>query len=65
MRVRASLTTMALAESLQTGKLVQSHSAIEDPRFRERVSVRQNRIQALMCVPLRRGGGTGATFGVL
>ncbi len=50
-----------ISEVLATGRTVHTASAWLDPRFRERGSVKDNRIEAILCVPI----GQSPTVGVI
>jgi Nif-specific regulatory protein len=50
-----------IAEAVASGQPVMTASALLDLRFRDRRSVRQNHIEAVLCVPI----GTSAVMGVL
>ena len=67
--IRQQASRGIVAEALATGETIQTASALTDPRFEGRVSVRENRIEGVLCVPVgappvgvvylqgRRGGG--------
>jgi Nif-specific regulatory protein len=59
--VRAAISRGVVAEALATGRTILSASALDDPRFRSRESVKSNSIEAVLCAPI----GKGAPFGVL
>jgi Nif-specific regulatory protein len=59
--VRAALSRGVIAEAIATRKTVLTASALEDPRFRDRRSVRKNRIEAVLCAPI----GVDPALGVL
>ncbi|MBL8785166.1 MAG: sigma-54-dependent Fis family transcriptional regulator [Deltaproteobacteria bacterium] len=50
--VRAALSTTIINETLSRGQTVETVSALSDERFREAASVRANRIEAALCVPV-------------
>jgi len=52
-RVRTAVSTGIIAEALATGQTVETASALLDARFAARPSVRQLKIEAVLCVPLR------------
>jgi Nif-specific regulatory protein len=60
-KIRASFSSDIIGAALATGKTVLTSSASEDPRFRDRGSVRRNRIEAVLCAPI----GTSPPLGVL
>jgi Nif-specific regulatory protein len=51
-----------IAEAVASGEPVVTASALLDQRFRDRRSVQQNRIEAVLCVPI---GAEGVAMGVL
>lgn len=51
-RVRAELSTGIIGRALETGQLVSTASAIEDPRFASQGSVQARQIRAVLCVPV-------------
>jgi Nif-specific regulatory protein len=68
--VRAQVSSGIIAEALSSGRIVHTPSALLDPRFQERESVRDRRIEEVLCAPvgqdpprgvlyLQRGGGAG------
>ncbi|MDC0744810.1 sigma-54-dependent Fis family transcriptional regulator [Polyangium mundeleinium] len=59
--IRASSSSGVIAEAVATGATIVTASALEDPRFRDRGSVRKNSIEAVLCAPI----GTTPTLGVL
>jgi transcriptional regulator with GAF, ATPase, and Fis domain len=60
-RVRAVISTGIIAEALATGETIVTPSALHDPRFVDRESVRVQRIEAVLCAPV----GTDVPHGVL
>ncbi len=58
---RAAISRGVVAEAIATGRTIVSASAIDDPRFDTRESVKANRIEAVLCAPI----GTDPPFGVL
>ncbi len=58
---RAAISRGVIAEALATGRTIVSASAIDDPRFDSRESVKANRIEAVLCAPI----GLDPPFGVL
>src|SRR5262249_24792455 len=50
--VRAALSRGIIAEALASGTTVETTSALDDDRFRARPSVREARIEAVLCVPI-------------
>jgi Nif-specific regulatory protein len=60
--VRARISTGIISEALATGDVIETASAVRDPRFRDRESVRGGQIEAVLCVPLRSGRIAGALY---
>ncbi|MEP7123918.1 MAG: sigma 54-interacting transcriptional regulator [Byssovorax sp.] len=60
--IRAAFSSGVIAEALATGKTIIAASALLDPRFRDRGSVRRNKIEAVLCAPI---GGTSRPLGVV
>jgi Nif-specific regulatory protein len=60
-RVRAAISQGIIAEALATGQTIVTPSALLDPRFRDRGSVRMGRIEAVLCAPI----GDDPPIGVL
>jgi Nif-specific regulatory protein len=58
---RAAISRGVIAEALATGRTIVSASAVDDPRFDSRESVKANRIEAVLCAPI----GLDPPFGVL
>lgn len=58
---RAAISSGVIAEALATGRTIVTASALDDPRFSSRESVRSNRIEAVLCAPV----GLDPVFGVL
>jgi Nif-specific regulatory protein len=50
--VRAAISSGIIAEAVATGETTATHSALLDPRFKERDSVMQAQIGAVLCVPI-------------
>lgn len=61
-RVRKAVSTGIIAEALATGQTIETASALLDARFAARPSVRQLRIEAVLCVPLRGEDCTGVLY---
>jgi Nif-specific regulatory protein len=49
-----SFSQSVIAETFATGETIVTASAQNDPRFQDRRSVRANRLQAVLCVPIGR-----------
>jgi Nif-specific regulatory protein len=60
--VRARISRGIFAEVLATGQTVDTPSALLDPRFRERGSVRAMRIEAVLCIPIGQDPPLGALY---
>ncbi|HXJ34435.1 MAG TPA: sigma-54-dependent Fis family transcriptional regulator [Candidatus Eisenbacteria bacterium] len=60
--IRSAISRGIIAEALATGKTVETTSALDDDRFRERTSVRQARIEAVLCVPIGDDPPTGVLY---
>ncbi len=58
---RAQISSGVIAEALASGLPAVTASALDDPRFSSRESVKSNRIEAVLCVPI----GHDPPFGVL
>ncbi len=59
--IRRAFSSGIVAEAIATGEVIVTVSALEDPRFGRRESVRLNRIEAALCAPI----GSDPPFGVL
>jgi transcriptional regulator with GAF, ATPase, and Fis domain len=59
--IRAAISRGIIAHALATGQTIVTPSALLDPRFRERDSVRLGRIEAVVCAPI----GSDPPLGVL
>jgi len=53
--LRARVSHTILATAAEEGEVVVSHDAGRDPRFRDQASVRQHRIEQVICAPVRGG----------
>src|SRR5260370_11868019 len=53
-RIRTNLSSGVIAEAIATGQTVCT-SANDDPRFRDRHSVKEWRIEAVLCAPIGSG----------
>lgn len=60
--IQSVISTGVIRETLEKQKIVQTSSAITDPRFRERVSVQDARIKGVLCVPVKTGRGKGVVY---
>jgi len=61
--IRATLSTTIIRETLQSGKTVETASALNDDRYEATRSVRTHAIQAVVCTPIRLA--VGAPVGVV
>ncbi|WP_437322381.1 sigma 54-interacting transcriptional regulator [Sorangium sp. So ce394] len=59
--VRAAISRGVIAQAIASGQTIVTSSALNDPRFRDRGSVRANRIEAVLCAPI----GADPPLGVL
>ena len=59
---RKAISHGVVAEALATGHTVVTTSAHTDQRFRQRKSVRQNLIGAVLCAPIGRGRSLGVIY---
>ncbi|WP_437805125.1 sigma 54-interacting transcriptional regulator [Sorangium sp. So ce1078] len=59
--IRATFSRGVIAAAIATGETIVTASALADPRFKERSSVRRNRIEAVLCAPI----GLDPPFGVV
>lgn len=50
--VRAALSNEVIRRSLTLGETVSTASALQDPRFRDRESVKRKKIEAILCIPI-------------
>ncbi|XXY52122.1 sigma 54-interacting transcriptional regulator [Sorangium sp. So ce269] len=60
-KIREAFSRGIIGDALATGKTVLTSCAMEDPRYRDRSSVRRNRIEAVLCAPI----GMSPPLGVL
>jgi Nif-specific regulatory protein len=60
-QIRDAISTGIIAQAIATNKTVATASALLDPRFQSRGSVRRNRIEAVLCAPV----GSNPAFGAL
>ncbi len=60
--IRAVVSRGIIAEALETGEVLITPSAILDPRFRDRGSVRRSNINAVLCAPVGRGPAVGVLY---
>ena len=60
--VRSAISRGIVAEAIATGQTIVTDSAAEDPRFKERASVRTGRIQAVLCAPIGQTPPRGVLY---
>jgi Nif-specific regulatory protein len=60
--IRAIVSRGIIAEALAHGEAIVSPSAILDPRFRDRKSVRASKIEAVLCVPIVKKTPIGVLY---
>ena len=60
--IRGSLSRGVIAEALATGRTIVTGSALDDPRFKARGSVRKNRIEAVLCAPIGLQSPIGVVY---
>lgn len=61
-QVRLRISRGIIAEAIETGEMVHVPSAVFDERFRERGSVREQGIEAVLCIPLMAEGIAGVIY---
>jgi Nif-specific regulatory protein len=60
--VRSAISQGIIAEALATGRTIETASALLDPRFSERASVRLGRIEAVVCAPIGEDPPLGVVY---
>ncbi len=60
--IEAVISQGIVAEALASGTTVRTTSALLDPRFSERGSVRRNRIEAVLCAPIGASAPLGSLY---
>lgn len=60
--VRDRISTAIVSSALEAGETIHIPSAVLDPRFRDRESVRAGEIEAVLCVPLRADEVDGVVY---
>jgi Nif-specific regulatory protein len=60
--VRAVVSRGIIAEAIATGKVIETTSAMEDERFSSRPSVREGKIEAVLCVPIGEDPPRGVLY---
>ncbi|MEW6270205.1 MAG: sigma-54-dependent Fis family transcriptional regulator [Thermodesulfobacteriota bacterium] len=61
-RVRSVISSGIIAEALATGSTIVTPSALLDPRFDSRASVRIGQIEAVLCTPIEAGSPLGVLY---
>ena len=61
-RIRSSISGGIIAEALATGRTISTHSALLDGRFRDRESVKRERIEAVLCAPVGGDEACGVVY---
>src|SRR5262245_19269724 len=60
--VRGTISQGIVAEALASGRTIVTPSALLDPRFRDRGSVRASRIEAVLCTPIGEDPPIGVVY---
>lgn len=60
--IRGRVSRGIVAAAVEHDEVVHTHSALLDERFSSRASVRENRIEEVLCVPLRSAGVVGVVY---
>jgi len=60
--IRAATSRGIIAEALETGRTIVTQSALLDPRFQSRESVRSGRIEAVLCAPIGADPAAGVLY---
>jgi Nif-specific regulatory protein len=60
--ISAFVSRGIISEAMATGKPVLTANATEDPRFRDFASVRQHKLEAVLCVPIGREVPVGVVY---
>lgn len=60
--IRAVVSHGVIAAAIASGKTIATASALLDPRFQERESVRRNRIEAVVCAPIAKDPPVGIVY---
>lgn len=61
-RVRSLISSGIIAEALATGTTIVTPSALHDPRFSSRASVRTQQIEAVLCAPIEAADALGVLY---
>src|SRR5579871_5987515 len=60
--IRETISSGIIAEALATGQTVTTASAVDDPRFRDFSSVKEENIESVLCVPMGRDVPLGVVY---
>jgi Nif-specific regulatory protein len=60
--IRRRISSGIIAQAISTGETIVTPSAFLDPRFSSRESVREERIEAVLCSPFKRDGIVGVIY---
>jgi len=60
--IRDAISRGIIAEALGSGKTVSTASALLDPRFSDRSSVKAHRIEAVLCAPIGEDASLGVVY---
>jgi Nif-specific regulatory protein len=60
--ISAFVSRGIISEAMATGKTVLTANATEDPRFRDLASVRQHKLEAVLCAPIGRDVPLGVVY---
>ena len=60
--IRHRISTGIIAEAITTGEIIITPSAFLDPRFQNRDSVQEEKIEAVLCSPFEQDGITGVIY---
>jgi len=60
--VRKALSEGVIAEAISSGHTIVTESALTDPRFMKRSSVKRNRIEAVLCAPIGASPPIGVVY---
>ncbi|MCC7542807.1 MAG: sigma 54-interacting transcriptional regulator [Deltaproteobacteria bacterium] len=60
--IQRTISRGIVAQTLASGEVVVTGSAVTDPRFQNRASVQDNAIEAVVCAPIARGDLRGVVY---
>jgi Nif-specific regulatory protein len=60
--IRQKISQRIIASAMATGEAIRIDSALEDPLYQEGSSVQNNRIEAVLCVPIQREQPLGILY---